>query len=71
MQESKGGELGGGPGMGESLEGIDAPTLRRCINYRIFAPGSRLSNQEWLMGVSLVAQWIRIRRQCRGHGFEP
>ena len=22
-------------------------------------------------GTSLVVQWLRITRQCRGHGFEP
>ena len=22
-------------------------------------------------GASLVVQWLRIRLQCRGHGFEP
>ena len=24
-----------------------------------------------ITGTSLVAQWLRIACQCRGHGFEP
>ena len=23
------------------------------------------------IGISLVAQWLRVHCQCRGHGFEP
>lgn len=47
LQKSEEGVWRGG------ADSVGTPTLRRCINYGIFVPSSRISNQEWRRPPSL------------------